>query len=92
MEFEDSCLGCGHLGVKQNDLEKFVQRYYALSGDEVAVALLVTSKHVFNLLANLVPCVGCRRRLAKYLTMYILLVFIVLKFLYVLKCDNLFIS
>ncbi len=62
VEFEDSCLGCGHLGVKQKDLDKFVQRYYALSSDEVTVALMVTSKNVVNMLANLVPCVGCRRR------------------------------
>ena len=62
LQFSDSCIGCESAGIKQKDLERFVHKFGLLSSDEVAGALMVTSKEIFNLLAQLVPCVGCRRR------------------------------
>ena len=63
IQFTDSCIGCdqGH-GVKQKELERFVQKFRALSSDEIAIAMMVTNREIFNLLAQMVPCVGCRRR------------------------------
>ena len=62
MEFGDTCVGCEQVGIKQKELERFVSKFRALSSDEIAVALMVTNKDIFNLLTQMVPCVGCRRR------------------------------
>ncbi|XP_077995780.1 gametogenetin-binding protein 2-like [Glandiceps talaboti] len=65
MEFTDSdFLGCDHgrcLRVKPAELERFVQKFELLNKDELAVAMMVTSKELFNTLSQMVPCVGCRR-------------------------------
>ncbi|WAR02768.1 GGNB2-like protein [Mya arenaria] len=62
VQFADKCIDCDHVnGMKCKDMERFVQRFGALSKDEVAVAMMVTSKDIMNLLTHLVPCVGCRR-------------------------------
>ena len=62
IQFNDTCIGCEHVGIKQKELERFVQKFSALTKDEIAVALMVTNKEIFNLLSQMVPCVGCRRR------------------------------
>ena len=63
VQFEDKCIDCNHVcSAKCKDMELFVQKFNVLSKDEVAVAMMVTSKDVMNLLTHLVPCVGCRRR------------------------------
>lgn len=62
VQFADKCIDCDHVnGIKCKDMERFVQRFSALSKDEIAVAMMVTSKDIMNLLTHLVPCVGCRR-------------------------------
>ena len=67
IQFSDSCIGCDQgSGIKQKELERFVQKFHALSSDEVAIAMMVTNREIFNLLAQLVPCVGCRRRYVTY--------------------------
>ncbi|XP_070572373.1 gametogenetin-binding protein 2-like isoform X2 [Ptychodera flava] len=47
--------------VKPAELEKFVQKFSLLNKDELAVAMMVTSKELFTTLSQMVPCVGCRR-------------------------------
>ena len=59
-QFGDTCIGCNPNSQKQKELERFVQRYMSLDSDEVAVALMVTSREMLDLLSPLVPCVGCR--------------------------------
>lgn len=62
MQFNDSCLGCEKGSIKQKEMESFVQKFSALTKDEVAIALLVKDSDIFHLLSQKVPCVGCRRR------------------------------
>jgi len=63
VQFADKCIDCDQLnGIKCKDMETFVQKFGALTKDEVAVAMMVTSKDIMNLLTHLVPCVGCRGR------------------------------
>ncbi|CAC5394332.1 Gametogenetin-binding protein 2 [Mytilus coruscus] len=62
VQFSDNCVDCEHVrGIKQKELEHFVQRFSRLTKDEVAVEMMVTSKDIMNLLTHMVPCVGCRR-------------------------------
>ncbi|XP_052245499.1 gametogenetin-binding protein 2-like isoform X2 [Dreissena polymorpha] len=62
VQFADKCIDCDHVnGMKCKKMERFVQRFGALTKDEVAVAMMVTSKDILSLLTHLVPCVGCRR-------------------------------
>lgn len=62
VQFSDSCVECQNVrGIKQKELENFVQRFSSLTKDEIAVELMVTNKDIMNLLAHMVPCVGCRR-------------------------------
>ena len=68
VQFEDKCIDCNHVcSTKCKDMECFVQKFNVLTKDEVAVAMMVTSKDVMNLLTHLVPCVGCRRRYGHFL-------------------------
>jgi len=64
IQFSDTCMGCNQIAIKQQELERFVQKYRTLSSDEVAIALMVTNKEIFGLLGQMVPCVGCRKRFA----------------------------
>ncbi|KAI0208700.1 Gametogenetin-binding protein 2 [Lamellibrachia satsuma] len=61
IQFSDTCVCCDKTSIKQKELDRFMQRFCALSNDEVAVALMVTNKEIFSLLFQMVPCVGCRR-------------------------------
>lgn len=56
------CIGCDSSGIKQKELEMFVRKFNALNKEEIVMALMVTSKDMFAALAQMVPCVGCRRR------------------------------
>lgn len=61
IQLNDTCMGC-HGNMKPKEMDVFVQRFHALTSDEVAVALMVTNKEVMSTLSQMVPCVGCRRR------------------------------
>lgn len=61
VQLSDTCLGCQG-NMKPKEMERFVQKFHALSKDEVAVALMVTNKEILSMLTQMVPCVGCRRR------------------------------
>lgn len=39
-----------------------------LSEQELSIAMVVTSREVFNALSQLVPCVGCRRSVERLFT------------------------
>lgn len=68
IQFNDTCVDCESArGIKQKELELFVQRFSALSKDEIAVEMMVSSKNIMNLLTHLVPCVGCRRRYSTHI-------------------------
>lgn len=63
VQFEEKCVDCDNVyGIKHKDLERFVKKFSILSNDELAVAMMVTTKDIMSLLAHTVPCVGCRRR------------------------------
>ena len=62
MKLESTCEDCFNESLKHKELTKFVSKYSALSSDELAVSLMVTSKEVLSLMQQLVPCVGCRPR------------------------------
>ena len=64
---DDACLGCSKESLKRKELERFVNKFHALSSDELAVALMVTNKDVMSLLQQMVPCVGCRRSVERLL-------------------------
>lgn len=73
VQFADKCLDCDQLnGMKFKEMERFVQRFGVLSKDELAVAMLVTSKDIMNLLTHLVPCVGCRRSVERLFNQLVL--------------------
>ncbi|XP_041347391.1 gametogenetin-binding protein 2-like [Gigantopelta aegis] len=62
IQFNEKCIDCEYVcGIKQKELEHFVQRFDILTKDELAVALMVTSKDIMNQLTHMVTCVGCRR-------------------------------
>ncbi|XP_073472221.1 gametogenetin-binding protein 2 [Aquarana catesbeiana] len=68
MEFSDNML---QLDKQQSDtlqLKQFVQRHGMLSEQELSIAMMVTSREVFNALSQLVPCVGCRRSVERLFT------------------------
>lgn len=48
--------------IKQKELDKFLTKCQVLTKDELAVALLATSKDVMSHLSQSLTCVGCRRR------------------------------
>ena len=63
VQFE-KCGDCeDQMKLKQRELDQFFSKCSALSHDELAAALMATSKDVFNHLSHSVTCVGCRRRL-----------------------------
>ena len=63
MQLSSSCLQCEHILTKGKEYDRFMEQYSNLSADELSVALMVLSKELLNVLAQYVPCVGCRRRL-----------------------------
>ncbi|XP_063811077.1 gametogenetin-binding protein 2 isoform X2 [Pseudophryne corroboree] len=67
MEFSDNMLTLD----KQIDtlqLKQFIQRHGMLKEQDLSIAMMVTSREVFNALSQLVPCVGCRRSVERLFT------------------------
>ncbi|XP_075051694.1 gametogenetin-binding protein 2 isoform X2 [Mixophyes fleayi] len=67
MEFSDNMLTLD----KQIDtlqLKQFIQRHDTLKEQDLGIAMMVTSREVFNALSQLVPCVGCRRSVERLFT------------------------
>ncbi|KAK7488218.1 hypothetical protein BaRGS_00020525 [Batillaria attramentaria] len=60
VQFEEKCKDCEGQ-IKQKELDRFIGKCEVLTKDELAVALLVTSKDIFAQLSQTVTCVGCRR-------------------------------
>jgi hypothetical protein len=67
VQFSDNCVDCENVrGIKRKELEHFVKRFSMLTKDEIAVEMMVTSPDIMNMLAHIVPCVGCRRRWVQF--------------------------
>ncbi|XP_074640897.1 gametogenetin-binding protein 2-like isoform X2 [Tubulanus polymorphus] len=67
VHFSDLCLKCGSKqdGAEAKEKEaakvRFAERFSILTKDEISTDLKVTSQEVYSLLAQIMPCVGCRR-------------------------------
>lgn len=49
-------------GIKNTEVESFLEKCKLLTPAELKESMKVTSKEVFELIGPNVPCVGCRRR------------------------------
>ncbi|XP_072909638.1 gametogenetin-binding protein 2 isoform X2 [Hemitrygon akajei] len=61
MEFSDNMLNLDGHQINGAQLKQFVQQHGMLKQQDLNIAMMVTSREVFNALSQLVPCVGCRR-------------------------------
>ncbi|XP_053562807.1 gametogenetin-binding protein 2 [Bombina bombina] len=61
MEFSDNMLTLDKQQIDMLQLKQFVQRHSMLKEQDLNIAMMVTSRELFNALSQLVPCVGCRR-------------------------------
>ncbi|KAE8623560.1 hypothetical protein XENTR_v10005653 [Xenopus tropicalis] len=61
LEFSDNMLNLDKQQIDTVQLEQFIQRHRMLKEQDLASAMTVTSREVFNALSQLLPCVGCRR-------------------------------
>ncbi|XP_075709645.1 gametogenetin-binding protein 2 isoform X2 [Rhinoderma darwinii] len=68
MEFSDSMLTLDKQQIDNLQLKKFTQRHSMLKEHDLSIAMMVTSREVFNTLSQLVPCVGCRRSVERLFT------------------------
>ncbi|XP_075170794.1 gametogenetin-binding protein 2 isoform X1 [Anomaloglossus baeobatrachus] len=68
MEFSDSMLTLDKQQMDPLQLKKFTQRHNMLKEQDLSIAMMVTSREVFNTLSQLVPCVGCRRSVERLFT------------------------
>ncbi|XP_018422503.1 PREDICTED: gametogenetin-binding protein 2 [Nanorana parkeri] len=68
MEFSDNMLPLDKQQIDTLQLKQFIQRHGMLSEQELSIAMMVTSREVFNALSQLVPCVGCRRSVERLFT------------------------
>ncbi|XP_077151565.1 gametogenetin-binding protein 2 isoform X2 [Ranitomeya variabilis] len=68
MEFSDSMLTLDKQQIDPLQLKKFTQRHTMLKEQDLSIAMMVTSREVFNTLSQLVPCVGCRRSVERLFT------------------------
>ncbi|XP_044144197.1 gametogenetin-binding protein 2 isoform X1 [Bufo gargarizans] len=68
MEFSDSMLTLGKQQIDNLQLKNFSQRHSMLKEQDMNLAMMVTSREVFNTLSQLVPCVGCRRSVERLFT------------------------
>ncbi|KAM3934431.1 gametogenetin-binding protein 2 isoform 1-T1 [Leptodactylus fuscus] len=68
MEFSDSMLTLDKQQIDNLQLKKFTQRHNMLKEHDLSIAMMVTSREVFNTLSQLVPCVGCRRSVERLFT------------------------
>ncbi|KAM4699106.1 gametogenetin-binding protein 2 isoform 2-T2 [Discoglossus pictus] len=68
MEFSDNMLTLDKQQIDMLQLKQFVQRHSMLKEQDLTIAMMVTSREVFNALSQLVPCVGCRRSVERLFT------------------------
>nr|XP_033778083.1 gametogenetin-binding protein 2 isoform X2 [Geotrypetes seraphini] len=61
MEFSDNMLNLDGHQINGAQLKQFIQRHGMLKQQDLNIAMMVTTREVFNALSQLVPCVGCRR-------------------------------
>ncbi|XP_051523579.1 gametogenetin-binding protein 2-like [Myxocyprinus asiaticus] len=61
MEFPDSILDVNSHQINSSQMKQFVEHYRMLKQQDLNMALMVMSREVLSALAQLVPCVGCRR-------------------------------
>ncbi|XP_053310270.1 gametogenetin-binding protein 2 isoform X1 [Spea bombifrons] len=68
MEFSDNMLSLDKQQIDTLQLKQFIQRHSMLKEQDLTIAMMVTSREVFNALSQLVPCVGCRRSVERLFT------------------------
>ncbi|XP_076867798.1 gametogenetin-binding protein 2 isoform X2 [Brachyhypopomus gauderio] len=61
MEFPDSVLDFDSHQINSSQIKQFIEHHGMLKQQDLNMALMVMSREVFGALAQLVPCVGCRR-------------------------------
>ncbi|XP_015223111.1 gametogenetin-binding protein 2 isoform X1 [Lepisosteus oculatus] len=61
MEFSDNVLNLESYQINSSQMKQFIQYHSMLKHQDLNIAMMVTSREVFNALSQLVPCVGCRR-------------------------------
>ncbi|XP_041096765.1 gametogenetin-binding protein 2 isoform X1 [Polyodon spathula] len=61
MEFSDNMLNLEGHQINSAQMKQFVQFHSMLKQQDLNIAMMVTTREVFNALSQLVPCVGCRR-------------------------------
>ncbi|XP_041749378.1 gametogenetin-binding protein 2 isoform X2 [Coregonus clupeaformis] len=61
MEFTDSVMNLDTHQINSSQMKQFVEHHSMLKQQDLNIAMMVTSREVFSALAQLVPCVGCRR-------------------------------
>ncbi|XP_075445602.1 gametogenetin-binding protein 2 isoform X3 [Ascaphus truei] len=68
MEFSDNMSNLDKQQIDMLQLKQFIQRHRMLKQQDLTIAMMVTSREVFNALSQLVPCVGCRRSVERLFT------------------------
>lgn len=66
MKLPDLILNRLPSGIKNAELDSFVDKCKLLTSTELNDCMQVTSQEVFELIGPNVPCVGCRRRLEPF--------------------------
>ncbi|KAK0136463.1 Gametogenetin-binding protein 2 [Merluccius polli] len=61
MEFSDDVMNLDSQHINTSRWKQFVEYHSKLKQQDLNTAMMVTSREVFCTLAQLVPCVGCRR-------------------------------
>ncbi|KAM9729241.1 gametogenetin-binding protein 2 [Menidia menidia] len=61
MEFSDTVNDVDSHEVNTSHWKQFLEYHSKLKQQDLSIALMVTSREVYGALAQLVPCVGCRR-------------------------------
>ncbi|XP_066517774.1 gametogenetin-binding protein 2 isoform X1 [Hoplias malabaricus] len=61
MEFPDTELDFDSHHINSSQMKQFIEHHSMLKQQDLNMALMVMSREVFSALAQLVPCVGCRR-------------------------------
>ncbi|XP_035383474.1 gametogenetin-binding protein 2 isoform X1 [Electrophorus electricus] len=61
MEFPESVLDFDSHQINSSLMKQFIEHHGMLKQQDLNMALMVMSREVFGALAQLVPCVGCRR-------------------------------
>uniref|UniRef100_A0A3P8NX33 Gametogenetin-binding protein 2 n=1 Tax=Astatotilapia calliptera TaxID=8154 RepID=A0A3P8NX33_ASTCA len=61
MEFSDSVMDVDSHEINTSHLKQFSEYHSKLNQQDLNIALMVASREVYSALAQLVPCVGCRR-------------------------------